>query len=111
MKPTPLSELPESLVLFNRIRYKNELAQGIYDLMRSQRVNRKGLADLLGVNKSRISHMLSGEQNLGAETMAARRAAGQPAGRGALPVHQQEHHRDDRPAHAGDHAERQVGGR
>lgn len=70
MRPTPISEIDEELVAFNRERYKSELAQGIYDAMRASRVNRSQLAELLGVHKSRISHVLSGGKNLGAEVLA-----------------------------------------
>jgi len=70
MNPTPLKQIDESLVEFNRIRYKNELAQGIYDLMQTQAVNHTALAGLLGVEKSRISHILSGDKNLQADTLA-----------------------------------------
>lgn len=66
----PLSEIPDSLVFFNRERYKGEIAQAILELMRKHKVNRKKLAELLGVGKSRISHVLSGDKNLGAETLA-----------------------------------------
>lgn len=70
MNLTPLKEIPDSLVLFNRERYKGELAQGIYELMRLHGINRKRLADLMGVGKSRISHILSGDRNLGADSLA-----------------------------------------
>ncbi|MCC7406755.1 MAG: helix-turn-helix transcriptional regulator [Phycisphaeraceae bacterium] len=66
----PLREIDESLVEFNRERYRNELAQGIFEIMRKNRIARTKLADLLGVNKSRISHILSGSKNLQADTLA-----------------------------------------
>ena len=70
MKPTPLNLIDEDLVEFNRIRYRNELAHGIYELMKTQGVNRTKLAELLGVQKSRVTHFLTGEKNLQADTLA-----------------------------------------
>lgn len=70
MEPTPLNLIDEDLVEFNRIRYRNELANGIFELMVRRKVNRKKLAELLGVQKSRVTHILTGEKNLQADTLA-----------------------------------------
>ena len=70
MEPTPLNLIDEALVEFNRIRYRNELAHGIYELMVRRKVTRTRLAELLGVQKSRVSHVLTGERNLQADTLA-----------------------------------------
>jgi len=70
MKRIRLADIPESLVEFSRERYKSELAQGIFDLMETQGVKRSQLAELLDVDKSRITHLLTGSENLGAETIA-----------------------------------------
>lgn len=71
MKLTPLREMPAELVLFNQERYKAELAQGIFELMELHNINQTQLSELLGVNKSRVSHILSGDDdNLEAKTVA-----------------------------------------
>jgi len=70
MNPKRIDQISESLIEFNRERYRNELAQGVFELMRSQGVRRSELADMLGVERSRISHILSGSKNLQADTLA-----------------------------------------
>lgn len=65
-----LTEIPESVVELNRARYRGELAQTVFQLMRKNGVKRHQLAELLGVTRGRISHILSGEKNLQAETFA-----------------------------------------
>ena len=70
MEPTPIQEMPESLIEFNRARFKEEVSVGIFDLMQCQNVNRTRLADMLGVQKSRISHMLTGSQNFRLDSIA-----------------------------------------
>ena len=66
----PFKKFSKSLVEFNRTRYRNELAQGIFDAMESSNVNRTELAKLLGVNKTRFSYLLSGSKNVTADTLA-----------------------------------------
>lgn len=68
--PTPLSDFPEELREYNRERFKSHIAQGIYDLMQRHDVSRSRLASLLGVQKSRITELLSGCQNLEAASIA-----------------------------------------
>ncbi len=70
MKPKPIHETPESAVHFNRERLKSEIAQGIHDLMEHHKLKRSELAVLLGVDKSRITHILSGCHNFELETLA-----------------------------------------
>lgn len=70
MEPTPIQEIPESLIEFNRARFKEEVSVGIFDLMRCQNINRTRLAEMLGVQKSRISHMLTGSQNFRLDTIS-----------------------------------------
>lgn len=70
MEPTPIQEIPESLIEFNRARFKEEVSVGIFDLMQCQNVTRTRLAEMLGVQKSRISHMLTGSQNFRLDTIA-----------------------------------------
>lgn len=65
-----LSEIDEELVEFNRARIKEEVSNGIYDLMVRTDVTRTELAKLIGTYKSRISLMLNGEQNFQIETLA-----------------------------------------
>jgi transcriptional regulator with XRE-family HTH domain len=68
--PTPIRELPEELVEFNRERVKGHLSQAIYELMEGHDLSRTELADLLDVGKSRVTQLLSGCENLSAETLA-----------------------------------------
>lgn len=70
MKRTKISEMDEFFIEFNRARYRGELSQAIYELMRKNRVKRSELADMLGVSRSRISHLLSGHKNIKADTLA-----------------------------------------
>ena len=70
MNPRPISDISEFDLAFNRARYKNELAEGIYRLMIRQRVSRRALGEMLGLSKGRISQMLSGEVNFQADTIA-----------------------------------------
>lgn len=70
MNPRPISDVSEFDLEFNRARYKNELAEGIYRLMIRQRISRQALGEMLGLTKGRISQMLSGEVNFQAETIA-----------------------------------------
>lgn len=70
MMPTAIEDLSDYQLAFNREKYKLELADGIYQLMRLHGVNRVKLAELLGVTKARVSHMLSGSMNLQAESIA-----------------------------------------
>ena len=70
MKPVPLKDIAEFRVLFNRERYRQELAECIFRLMQDQGVTRTGLARLLGVTKGRVSQMLSGDINFQADTLA-----------------------------------------
>lgn len=65
-----LSEIDEELVEYNRARIKEEVSNGIYDLMVRTDVNRTELSKLIGTFKSRISLMLNGEQNFQIETLA-----------------------------------------
>lgn len=63
--------IPEEILLDNRERYKGEIAQAIYRLMCDQSITRSRLAKMLGCNRSRITHMLSGEKdNFQADTIA-----------------------------------------
>lgn len=71
MELRPLSEFSEWTIEANRARYREELAYGIYSLMVHQKVNRTKLAELMGYeSKSRVTHILSGEKNLQADTLA-----------------------------------------
>lgn len=71
MKIKPINEYSEWTIEANRARYREELALGIYNLMVRQKVNRTALAKLMGFeSKSRITHILSGEKNLQADTLA-----------------------------------------
>jgi transcriptional regulator with XRE-family HTH domain len=70
IEPTPISEFAQFRILFNRERYRQELAEGIYRLMQRSGVNRTQLAALLGVTKGRVSQVLSGDDNLQADTIA-----------------------------------------
>jgi transcriptional regulator with XRE-family HTH domain len=65
-----LTDIPESLRYFNRERYKSEVAQAIFMLMRRHGVSRRELAELLGVSKGRVSQVLSGDHNFTLETLA-----------------------------------------
>ena len=67
---TPLKNIDEELVEFNRARIKEEVSNSIYDLMVRYGVKRTELADLMDTFKSRISLMLSGDQNFQIETLA-----------------------------------------
>ncbi|MCK6477460.1 MAG: helix-turn-helix transcriptional regulator [Phycisphaerales bacterium] len=71
MTHTPLKDIDEALVERNRELYKAELSQGIFEAMEREGVTRSQLAELMGfASKSRVTHILSGEENLGAETLA-----------------------------------------
>ena len=70
MEPTPIQEIAESLIEYNRARFKEEVSIGLFDLMCSQKINRTRLAEMLGVQKSRISHMFTGSQNFRLDTIA-----------------------------------------
>lgn len=69
MNHVALKDIPEWVLEFSLARYRNELSQAIHDLMTRHRLKRVQLAALLGVDKSRITQMLSGEENLGADTL------------------------------------------
>lgn len=62
--------IPEELVEFNRERVRGHLAQALFELMESYGLNRTQLAALLDVGKSRVTQLLSGCENLSAETLA-----------------------------------------
>lgn len=70
LPPTPISEIDESVVEYNRARICEEAAQGIFELMTLQGVKRKQLADLLETQKPRVSLILSGEHNFQLKTLA-----------------------------------------
>lgn len=74
MKPrtTPIRkcDIDEFDILYNRERYRQEIAEGIYRLMLRQNVSREHLKELLGVSKGRVSQILSGDENLRADTVA-----------------------------------------
>ncbi|MFN0132208.1 MAG: helix-turn-helix domain-containing protein [Phycisphaerales bacterium] len=65
-----INELPEELVAFNRERVKNHLSQAIFELMEGHGLSRTEFAALLGKGKSRVTQLLSGCENLSADTLA-----------------------------------------
>jgi len=68
--PRAIQVISEAFIYFSHTRLKEEVSQGIYDLMLRQDITRTRLAEMLDVDKSRITQILSGEQNLQLETMA-----------------------------------------
>jgi transcriptional regulator with XRE-family HTH domain len=69
MSITPLKDIPEWTLAFCRERYRTELSEAISDLMEREKIRRVQLAELLGKDKSWITRVLSGTENLGADTL------------------------------------------
>jgi transcriptional regulator with XRE-family HTH domain len=63
-------EDPKALKLFEQERLLVDAASLIYRAMRRKKINRKKLADMLGVSKGRITQCLCGEKNLTLRTLA-----------------------------------------
>jgi transcriptional regulator with XRE-family HTH domain len=70
VKLIPFRDLPEELVEFNRERVKGHLSQAIFELMETHGLTRTQFADLLDKGKSRVTQLLSGCENLSADTLA-----------------------------------------
>lgn len=56
--------------IWNQERFKDEVAQAIFELMEQQGVKRSELADRLGVSKPRVTQFLGGSHNFTLETLA-----------------------------------------
>ncbi len=67
---TPLDELPESLIEYNRARYREEMSEAVFDLMRKQGVSREQLGKLFGCRKRTIHKILSGDADFRCDYVA-----------------------------------------
>lgn len=67
---TPLRELPEALVEYNRARYREELSQAVFDLMGTRGVTTEGLGKLLDFNPNAVRGVMGGGADFECDTVA-----------------------------------------